>query len=274
MAIYRTVLIVLAALLLLPGAALPAGRGACLSCHRPHHAERGGCTGCHRGDDRTDRKAIAHHDLIPGRYAHFTRKGSPVVAKGKALIGVLACRRCHVYEKKGNRLAADLGAQARDIAPQAISDSIRSPVPMMPNFHLDDVQIATVVNAILAAEKAAGGKVRETVQVVHFEEDRPRAENIFVQRCGACHSALSERFGAVGGGHIGPNLSGLFSGFYPQTYRDGGRWRPDGLQKWLESPRRIRPAARMQPVRLAAGEFDLLLLTLPIDPVSGREGVQ
>lgn len=270
----HAVLIVLSLLLLLPGAALPAGRSMCLSCHRPHQTERGSCTVCHRGETRSDRREIAHHDLIAGRYAHFMLKESPVVARGRALIDGLACRRCHLYEKRGNLLAADLGRPVRDVAPQAIFDSIRSPVPFMPNFHLDDMQTAALVNAILAGAAAADGKVPETPQVVHFEDERLRAENIFVEHCGSCHSALSVRFGGVGAGTVGPNLSGLFSRFYPNTYRDGGRWSPERLQKWLENPRNIRPAARMQPVRLAADEFEQLLSTLWIDGAVGSAGVR
>ncbi|MEW6334238.1 MAG: selenite/tellurite reduction operon c-type cytochrome lipoprotein ExtS [Thermodesulfobacteriota bacterium] len=271
---YRTVLIALAVLLQLPVAALPAGRNMCLSCHRPHHSERGSCIGCHRGDGRTDRKEIAHHDLIAGRYAHFTLKESPVVARGRKLVAGLACRRCHVYEKKGNRLAADLGSLVRNVAPQAISDSIRSPVSFMPNFHLDEIQIGPLVNAILAGANAAEGKGQEIPQVVHFADEGRREENIFIRRCGPCHRVLSEPFGGLGAGDIGPNLSGLFSVFYPKTYRDGGRWSRDALQKWLENPRQSRLAARMQPVRLTTGEFDLLLLTLRIDSANGLADVK
>lgn len=266
MGICRSILIVLAALLLLPGSALPAQRNACLICHRPHHAEQGNCVGCHRGNDRTNRREIAHHDLIVGRFAHFTLKGSPIVVRGKELLEVLACRRCHVYEKKGNRLATDLAMLARSVGPQAIFDSIRSPVLLMPNFHLDDGQLAALVNAILGETESAGAGAPETARVVHFEAGKRAEENVFVKQCGPCHKLLSERFGGLGSGDTGPNLSGLFSEFYPRTFRGAGPWTQDGLKKWLENPRSVQPAARMKPVRSAADEFELLTEAIAIGP--------
>ncbi len=265
MGICRSILIVLAALLLLPGSALPAQRNACLICHRPHHAEQGNCVGCHRGNDRTNRREIAHHDLIVGRFAHFTLKGSPIVVRGKELLEVLACRRCHVYEKKGNRLATDLAMLARSVGPQAIFDSIRSPVLLMPNFHLDDGQLAALVNAILGETESAGAGAPETARVVHFEAGKRAEENVFVKQCGPCHKLLSERFGGLGNGDIGPNLSGLLSEYYPNTYRDTEPWTTGKLMKWLENPRNMRANARMKPVRLAIGDFVLLMQTIRIN---------
>jgi cytochrome c2 len=259
--ICRTVLILLVALILLPGAAEAARQSACLACHRPHHAGRGSCVGCHRGNDRTERKKIAHNDLIAGRFAHFTLKGSPVVARGEKLMDLLACRRCHISTGRGNRLAANLDRLAPGSA-QGIFDAIRAPVLFMPNFHCDDGQISTLVNAILAGGESAEVKVGETAQVVHFEDGKQRRENSFARQCGPCHKALSERFGGVGHGDMGPNLSGLFSAAYPGTYRDGEPWTTDKLGKWLENPRAIRANARMQPLRLTAGEFEQLAETL------------
>ena len=262
MGLCRTVLILLVALLFLPAAAESAWRSACLACHRPHHAGRGSCVGCHRGNDRTERKKIAHNDLIAGRFAHFTIKGSPVVARGEKLMDVLACRRCHISAGKGNRLAANLDRLVPGSAPQGIFDAIRSPVLFMPNFHCDDRQIGTLVNAILAGGESAGVKVGETAQVVHFEDGKQGRENSFAKQCGPCHKSLSERFGGVGHGDTGPNLSGLLTAAYPRTYRDGEPWTTDKLRKWLENPRAIRTNARMQPVRLTAGEFAQLVETL------------
>lgn len=265
MGIHRSFLTVLALYLLLAFQAEAARRSACLACHEPHHVERGSCVNCHRGNDRTDRKEIAHYGLIIGRFAHFTLKGSPVVARGEKLVEILACRRCHIYEKKGNRPATDLGGLARDIAPQAIFDSIRSPVPFMPNFHLEGMQIAALVNAIMAGVGSAGVRGQETPQVVHFVDEKQGRENIFVTQCGPCHKLLSERYGGLGKGDIGPNLSGLLSEYYPHTYRDAEPWTKDKLMKWLENPRNMRANARMKPVRLAVGEFELLMITLRIN---------
>ena len=93
-------------------------------------------------------------------------------------------------------------------------------------------------------------------------------ENSFVKLCGPCHKSLSERSGALGNGDIGPNLSGLFSEYYPKTYRDTESWTPDKLRKWLENPRNMRANARMKPVRLAVGEFELLMKTMRINPAA------
>jgi len=252
--------------LLLPGTAAPARRSLCLACHESHYAERGSCVSCHRGNDRTARKEIAHHDLIAGRFAQFTIPGRPVVERGKKLVDALACRRCHLFGGKGNRLATDLARLTTDTAPQDMFDSIKSPVLFMPDFQCDEVQITALVNAILAGGEPAGAKVGETAQVIHFENEKQGRENSFVKHCGPCHKALSERFGGLGKGDIGPNLSGIFSEFYPRTYPDAEPWTPDRLKKWVENPRRTRDNARMMPVRLAADEIELLMETMRLNP--------
>ena len=251
--------------LLLPGAAVPARRSVCLACHRSHYAERGSCVNCHRGNDRTTRKEIAHHDLIVGRFAHFTIKGGLIVERGKKLVDMFACRRCHIFGGNGNRLATNLDRLTTNKAPQDIFDAIKSPVLFMPNFHCDDRQIAALVNAILAGTEPAGAEGRETAQVVHFEDEKQSKENMFVKLCGPCHKSVSDRFGGLGNGDIGPNLSGLFSEYYPRTYRDAEPWDPEKLKKWLENPRNMRANARMKPVRLAVGELDLLMETMRIN---------
>lgn len=266
MGFYRTVLIVFVVFLLLPGLAVPARRNSCLVCHSPHYAAQGSCIGCHRGNDRTDRKEIAHHDIIAGRFAHFTVPGGTVVERGKKLVDGLACRRCHSYGGRGNRLAANLAGLASNTAPQGIFDSIKSPVLFMPNFHCDDSQLAALVNAILDGAERTGSRAGETAQVVHFEDEKQSGENIFVEHCGPCHKSLSERSGGLGSGDIGPNLSGLLSEYYPKTYRDAEPWTPDKLKKWLENPRNTRANACMKPVRLAVGEFERLMETMRINP--------
>lgn len=258
-----TALVVMFLFLTCPAEA--ARQSACLACHEPHHAERGSCVKCHRGNDQTDRKEIAHHGFIAGRFAHFTIKGSPVVDRGEKLAGLLACRRCHTHGRKGSRLAVNLDRLAPDVAPPAIFDSIKSPVLFMPNFHCDNLQIASLVNAILAVSEPVAPGVRETAQVVHFEDEIRSRENSFVKQCGPCHRILSERYGGLGKGDMGPNLSGLMSEFYPSTYRDAETWTIEKLRKWLENPRNSRPAARMRPVHLTTGEFTLLVETLSID---------
>jgi len=251
--------------ILLPGSAVTVRQSSCLTCHKSHNTEQESCVGCHRGNDRTDRKEIAHHDIITGRFTHFTIKGGPVMERGKKLVDVLACRRCHIHGGKGNRLAINLTRLSSNTAPQGIFDSVKSPVLFMPNFYCDDMQITAIVNAILDGADSAGAKGRKTAQVVHFEDEKQSIKNVFAKQCGSCHKALSERSGGLGNGDIGPNLSGLLSEYYPRTYRYASPWTPDKLKKWLENPRNMRVNARMKPMRFAAGEFDQLMETMRIN---------
>ena len=125
----------------------------------------------------------------------------------------------------------------------------------MPDFRLADQEITDMVNAILAGPGAE--KTAETPLLVHFLEKTP-SENIFEKHCGACHRMLSSRNGGLGRGEIGPNLSGLFSPFYPATFHDRERWSAANLKKWLANPRRIKNMALMQPVPLGDKEFATL----------------
>jgi len=153
--------------------------------------------------------------------------------------------------------------KARDVY-----ESIRVPVLFMPNFHASDVQIADLVNAILVRVKFAKSPTGETALAVHFQDVKNIRKNVFAGQCGKCHKILSERVGGLGGGYIGPNLSGLFSEFYPRTYRDAESWNPDRLKKWLENPRDIKINAMMPPVRLAPEEFEQLLGIIQLDQAS------
>jgi mono/diheme cytochrome c family protein len=238
---------------------VPAGQNVCVTCHRPHPSRQENCISCHRGDDRTERKEIAHYDLIAGRFAYYTLEKSPVVERGKELLDRLACRRCHRYAGRGNRLANNLDATAMGEKAQDIYDSIKSPALFMPNFYLDENQIAALVNAILARAKSEKIPEGETAIVVHFQTAQHRRKNVFAGQCGKCHTILSESSGGLGSGDIGPNLSGLFSEFYPRTYREAESWNPERLKRWLENPRDIRMNAVMQPLRLSLDEFDQLL---------------
>lgn len=237
-------------------------QGACITCHQPHLSCEGDCVRCHGGDDRTRRKEIAHHDLVAGRFAHYRIEGSKVVERGKELLERSACRRCHRYEEKGNRLAGSLDVAGATGKARDIHDSIRTPVHFMPNFHLSDIQIASLVNAILARAKFAKPRSGETPLVIHFQDSRNIRKNVFAGKCGACHKILSEKSGGLGSGDVAPNLSGLFSAFYPLIYRDAESWNPDNLKKWLENPRAVRANAMMQPVRLSPEEFRQLLETI------------
>ncbi len=90
---------------------------------------------------------------------------------------------------------------------------------------------------------------------VHFSNSANKSGDLFSKKCGSCHRMLSQRLGAVGAGVIGPDLSGLFSEYYPKTFRDGEAWNARNLRDWLKNPREIRAGARMQPVLLTETEM-------------------
>jgi cytochrome c2 len=259
----RPAFLILLSGLLLPTAGAWAGPG-CLRCHQPHYAASGSCTSCHRGDGRSERLAIAHRDLIRGKYSWFALAGSPPLRRGEQLLEKFACRRCHTSAGKGNRLASNLDRLAPNLAPEKISAAIRTPALFMPDFRFEDRQIVDLVNAIMAGAAKAGPAAGETPQVVHFADKKQHGENVFEKQCGPCHKVLTQGQGALGKGDIGPNLSGLFSEFYPATLRNNGRWTAEALKKWLENPRKTREHSQMRPVPLKKEEFDQLLALLAV----------
>ncbi|HEX9079797.1 MAG TPA: selenite/tellurite reduction operon c-type cytochrome lipoprotein ExtS [Desulfuromonadaceae bacterium] len=236
-----------------------AGQTGCLACHPPHYTNLRGCTGCHRGNDATGRKEVAHDGMIPGRYSWFTIAGAPPVARGKKLLELYACRRCHTAQGRGNRLAMELDGLLATRRPREIALAIAKPAQCMPDFHLAEGEVTCLVNAILAGEKREAGKRAETPLVVHFADEGKREENVFERECGGCHRMLNEKHGALGRGDVGPNLSGFFTPFYPRSYSQNEPWNAEHLRKWLENPRRIRRNAQMPPVRLKTEEFGRLV---------------
>jgi cytochrome c2 len=260
---FRAALLILGLwLLAMPVADALAVKERCLQCHKAHYQGLGSCTSCHRGDARSDRLAIAHRDLIRGRFSWWALPGSEPLTRGEKLLETSACRRCHTTGGKGNRLAINLDRLPPDTTAQKIHDSIAAPALFMPDFRLDNPQLSYLVNAVLAGAAQAGRAGAETPQVVHFEKGAHR-ENAFEKKCGACHKTLTALHGALGKGDVGPNLSGLFTGFYPATAQvgeqTGARWSADALKKWLENPRQIREQARMRPVPLKQEELDEIL---------------
>jgi len=248
---------VLTALLL--AAAAPAWGGGgqppqlCLACHPAHYAERGRCGDCHRGNPASGRRNIAHAGLRAGKYVRYTLGDARQLKAGEALLDQLACRRCHASAGRGNTLATSLDeSAARRTAPE-LAHAIRRPVANMPDFALAEEQVTTLVNALYAGSQ--GRVASEAVPVkVHFSASATQRADIFSTRCGSCHRILSARLGSVGTGNIGPNLSGLFSIYYPKSFRNGAAWSAPNLNTWLKNPREIRPWARMQPVTLTGAE--------------------
>lgn len=260
----RLALLILIAALLSACVGPPPGEG-CRSCHRPHHAEKGTCVSCHRGNGRSTRLAIAHYRLVPAELSHFTIPGSVRVEEGKRVAERFGCRRCHRLGEKGTRLAADLDRLAGD-DPVRLFEAIRQPVLFMPDFRFDDRRTADVVNAIMAFAGAAPAQGTAAVPlVVHFEAVRAKEDNLFVTKCGGCHRLLTAGEGGLGAGTVAPNLSGLFSPFYPTPFKPDEPWTPERLGRWLDNPRSVRPAALMSPVPLTKEEKAKLVPFLRAD---------
>jgi cytochrome c2 len=247
---------------MVPASAAQADQVGCLRCHKPHYTKNGSCVSCHRGDVRSDRLSIAHRDLVRGKFSWFALPGSQPLQRGEKLLEGCACRRCHTSAGKGNRLAINLDRLPANTSPQKIFGSIQSQALFMPDFRFDDRQVTDLVNAVLAGGLKSGRTGGEIPQVVHFEKLQQHRENIFEKQCGPCHKVLTQAHGALGKGDIGPNLAGLFSEYYPATWKDNGRWTAENLKKWLENPRGIRVNSEMRPVPLTKEEIDQLLVIL------------
>lgn len=257
MAIRLAFLIVVLALFA-PALASSSG-GGCLHCHAVHYQELGGCVDCHGGEERTRRKDLAHHDLLPGALTRFRLPQSPMTEAGTRLLETFACRRCHLSGGKGNRLASNLDHRAAR-RPLELSASIRRPVDFMPDFHFIDEQIVQLLNALLLGARNSEPTVAEVPRVVHFEGNRDPLENPFVKHCGGCHRMLTSRHGALGRGAAAPNLSGLLTEPYPANFGpDLLPWTRERLKTWLENPRRQRTLTPMRPPLLNEEELAALL---------------
>jgi cytochrome c2 len=205
------------------------------------------------------RKNVAHHLLIPGRFAAFTLGESAAVRQGERLLDTLACRRCHTVGGRGNRFATYLDSSVGRSEIGDLVRTIRVPALGMPNFALREGEVADLVNALLKAAKETRGTEAERPLAVHFAGSARKPADVFSRRCGACHRALTGSRGLLGEGSIGPNLSGLFSPFYPADFAGELNWTPKRLRRWLDNPRQVKENAVMQPVRLDDGEWRELL---------------
>ncbi len=240
-------------------------RNDCLACHPVHYVEQGRCVTCHRGFAGTRRINIAHEGLIAGRFAAFTLAGSEVVEEGTQLLKQYACRRCHISQDLGNRLAANLDLSQQQRTPEELDESIRNPVLFMPQFHFYAKQRIALVNAILWGGRQVEIPEQEPPLVVHFEGETTTREFAFEKYCGKCHRALTEKYGGLGASLTGPNLSGLFSEFYPTSFgEDNQPWTPENLKKWIKNPRSVNNFARMPPLVVNDAEIDRITQELQV----------
>lgn len=241
------------------------GHQFCQRCHSTHYADRGNCTYCHRGNSNSGRKNIAHAGLISGKYARYTIGDKLYLNKVNNLIDHYSCRRCHVIDGRGNRLARSLDNAASQKSSKELAESIRQPVDIMPNFCVDDERATLLVNAILAGSDAHKVST-EAPFSVHFSSEKKINKDVFTRICGSCHRLLSERHGALGAGNIGPNLSGLFTTYYPKTFNSYNDWTFNNLKSWLKNPREVKPWARMMPIRITDDdlvELESILRVIP-----------
>lgn len=250
-------------ILLAHSGAFGAEQQLCLKCHPVHYEKRGSCTGCHGGNSGSDRKNIAHYKLIRGKFSYFTLGKVEIVLEGERLLKQYACRRCHISGKEGNRLAASLDTVVSVKTPEEMLSSIKHPVTGMPDFRLQDPELTALVNAIHAGAEKGEPKKDERPLAVLFTQ-RQKGKDPFSLKCGSCHKVLSKRKGLLGRGDYGPNLSGLLTEFYPETFKIHEKWNENGLKQWLENPRQIKPMAKMQPVAMTETEMRELLEILAV----------
>jgi len=243
-----------------------APRNHCLDCHPAHYVAQGSCSYCHLGNQQTNRKELAHGNLIKGQQTSFTNPRSASLVAGKKLADQTACRRCHTLAGTGNRLASNLDSLLWTTRPELIHKALIEPALYMPDFHFSAQDLDHLITAILAGGLKAGKAPKEPPQVVHFSEQSKSQKDTFSVKCGGCHKLLSKREGGLGNGTAGPNLSGLLTKFYPSSFGGDKPWNKDSLKRWLKNPREVRPQAMMRPIILTKQEWNNLLVSFSHSP--------
>ena len=236
----------------------------CRSCHEAHYVREGACHDCHRGNPGAAREELAHERLLTGRTAELRLAGGLALREGQRLVLTLACRRCHTIGGKGNRLATNLDAVVWKREQPPLVRSIREPVENMPQFGLDEGQAEAIVAFLLRS--GSRDQPQDTYRV-HFTRGTSATATVFEQECGGCHRFLGPS-GPVGTGNAGPNLSGLFTPFYPLTAHGNRAWTEKTLADWLGNPRASRPHSTMPPVAL--GEDDRRKVTAELGGAAAR----
>jgi len=202
----------------------------CTDCHKPHFKNES-CIICHRGNPNTRRLDIAHENIISGKYLLYKIEGK--TAKDSVnLINQLGCRRCHIVGKNGNRKGNNLNNIMIKKTIKNIRDSILNPSDYMPNFNLSEENIVLLINGLLLESEKGDYKGGKNF----FYIKRDLKENLFNKKCGKCHKLISDKTGPIGKGDIAPNLSSIFSQYYPKT-KNLKLNTPEELIKFLKNPR-------------------------------------
>ncbi len=257
--------LIVLALLLPAGNVKAAAFNSCVNCHgQCRAADTAGheCSWCHFGSAATSRRDLAHRNLVPPSCADFRSESSQSVHSGAHLAELLACRRCHVVGGSGNRLAQNLDGAVRTLGVAQMRQALRQPAQQMPRFNLPAHDVDSLVSYLLHGAYASVAGSEQPPLVVHFTADNAVAQLPFERHCGGCHQVLSAQYGGLGTGRNGPNLSGLFSRFYPANAER--HWNAELLQRWLRNPRQLRPVAIMPPLQLNDDEFAGLLQTFRV----------
>jgi mono/diheme cytochrome c family protein len=234
----------------------------CRSCHAAHYAREGACHDCHRGNPGAERVELAHQRLLTGRAAELRMTDGLALRDGQRLVETLACRRCHTVGGKGNRLATSLDAVVWKREQEDLVSSIREPVENMPRFSLDEGQAEAIVAFLLRSGRP--DQPQDTYRV-HFSRAPGASAGVFEKECGGCHRVLGPS-GPVGTGDAGPNLSGLFTSFYPPTAPGNRPWTEKSLADWLRNPRAARAHTTMPPI--TPREEDLRELLAELAPTA------
>jgi mono/diheme cytochrome c family protein len=230
----------------------------CGSCHEPHYVREGACHECHRGNPGAERVELAHERLLTGRASEHRLPDGPAQREGRRLVETLACRRCHSIGGEGNRLATDLDKVVWTREQAQLVSSIREPVENMPRFGLDERQAEAIVAFLL---RSGSRDQPQDSYRVHFTRGASAIPTAFEKSCGGCHRFLGAA-GPVGSGNAGPNLSGLFTPFYPKTAPSNRAWTEKALADWLRNPRASRHTTTMPPVELSVEELRLVTAEL------------
>jgi len=234
------------------GEATVGARENCGSCHASHYAELGACAECHRGEPMATRKELAHARLISGRAAEHGMPRGMAVSEGRQLVETAACRRCHVIGGLGNRLATNLDSVVWGREQRELTMSITKPVENMPGFGFAPEQSDALIAFLLSSARPDAAEETYRVQ---FARDSTRSPSTFGEKCGGCHRLLTS-LGPEGVGGQGPNLSGLFTPFYPKTAPGELAWSEKALADWVANPRALRKGAIMPPVPLTPVELE------------------
>ena len=234
----------------------------CRSCHATHYVREGACQDCHRGNPGAERVELAHERLLTGRAAELRLTDGLALRDGQRLVEMLACRRCHTIGGKGNRLATSLDAVVWKREQAELVRSIREPVENMPRFGLDEGQAEAIVVFLL---KSGSPEQPQDTYRVHFARAAGASLSVFEKECAGCHRLLGPS-GSLGTGNVGPNLSGLFTPFYPPTAPGDRPWTEKALTDWLRNPRAARAHTTMPPVALSDDDLRRLLAELGSRP--------